>query len=59
MGHVKSNNPKSSFGYKIKSAASTGVPIASGLKTAYDIGKSVYSVAQTAAPVIRAGLALL
>ena len=59
MGHVKSNNPKSSFGYKIKSAASTGAAIASGLKTAYDIGKTVYNVAQTAAPVIRAGLSLL
>ena len=59
MGHVKSNNPKSSFGYKIKSAASTGVAIASGLKTADDTGKSVYNVAGTAAPVIRAGPSLL
>ena len=44
MGHVKSNSPKSSFGYKIKSAASTGAAIASGLKTASDIGKTVYTV---------------
>ena len=50
MGHVKSNSPKSSSGYEIKSAASTGVAIASGLKTAYDIGKTVYNVDQTASP---------
>ena len=59
MGHIKSNIPKTSFGHKIQPAARTGVALASGFKTAYDIGKTVYSVAQTVAPVVKAGLSML
>ena len=59
MGYLQNNNkkkkPTESFGNKVKNVAET----LGHLKGMYDIGKSIYSGMQTAAPYILEGLALV
>ena len=56
MGHLARNpNIKSTIGQKIVSGVHTASAIAGTLKTAYEIGKGIYSVSKFVAPII-AGL---
>ena len=59
MGYLQNNNKKKkaseSFGTKVKNIAET----IGHLKGMYDIGKSIYSGVQVAAPYILEGLALV
>ena len=56
MGHLARNpNIKSTIGQKIVSGVHTASAIAGTLKTAYEIGKGIYSVSKIVAPII-AGL---
>ena len=57
MGHL-SRHPsvvKSNIGQKIVSGVQTASTIAGTIKTAYDVGKTLYSVGKVVAPVV-AGL---
>ena len=56
MGHLAKNpNIKSNIGQKIVSGAQTASKVAGTLKTAYEVGKGIYSVGKVVAPII-AGL---
>jgi hypothetical protein len=56
MGHLAKNpNIKSNIGQKIVSGVQTASTIAGTLKTAYEVGKGIYSVGKIVAPII-AGL---
>ena len=56
MGHLARNpNVKTNIGQKIISGVQTASTIAGTLKTAYDVGKSIYSVGRVVAPIV-AGL---
>ena len=56
MGHLAKNpNIKSNIGQKILSGAQTASKVAGTLKTAYEVGKGIYSVGKVVAPII-AGL---
>jgi len=56
MAHLQTKKKQTeSFGSKVKNAAET----LGHLKGMYDIGKSIYSGMQTAAPYILEGLALV
>ena len=56
MGHLARNpNAKTNIGQKILSGVQTASTIAGTLKTAYDVGKSIYSVGRVVAPIV-AGL---
>ena len=56
MGHIATNpHIKSPIGQKILSGVQTASSIAGTIKTAYEVGKGIYSVGRIVAPVI-AGL---
>ena len=56
MGHLsKHPSIKSNIGQKIVSGVQTASTIAGTIKTAYDVGKTLYSVGKVVAPVV-AGL---
>ena len=56
MGHIAKNpHIKSTIGQKILSGVQTASSIAGTIKTAYEVGKGIYSVGRIVAPVI-AGL---
>ena len=59
MGHINNHNKnphiKSTVGQKIVSGVQTASSIAGTIKTAYEVGKGIYSVGRIVAPVI-AGL---
>ena len=56
MGHLARNpNVKTNIGQKIISGVQTASTIAGTLKTAYDVGKTIYSVGRVVAPIV-AGL---
>ena len=56
MGHLARNpNVKTNIGQKIVSGVQTASTIAGTLKTAYDVGKGIYSVGRVVAPIV-AGL---
>jgi hypothetical protein len=57
MGHLHNlpSHKKPSFLEGVGQKVQTAVSIGAGLKTAYDIGKTIYSVGRVAAPII-AGL---
>ena len=58
MGHLqntRNKKPVETFGSKVKNVAET----IGHLKGMYDIGKSIYSGMQVAAPYIAEGMALL
>ena len=56
MGHLAKNpNIKSTIGQRIVSGAQTASSIAGTIKTAYEVGKEIYSVGRIVAPVV-AGL---
>ena len=56
MGHLATNpNIKSNIGQKIVSGVQTASTIAGTIKTAYEVGKGIYSVGNVVAPIV-AGL---
>ena len=56
MGHLAKNpHIKSTIGQRIVSGVQTASSIAGTIKTAYEVGKGIYSVARIVAPVV-AGL---
>ena len=56
MGHLSKNpNIKSNIGQKIVSGVQTASTIAGTIKTAYEVGKGIYSVGGVVAPIV-AGL---
>ena len=56
MGHLAKNpHIKSTVGQKILSGAQTASSIAGTIKTAYEVGKGIYSVGRIVAPIV-AGL---
>ena len=56
MGHLAKNpNVKFNIKQKLISGVQTASTIAGTLKTAYDVGKSIYSVGRVVAPIV-AGL---
>ena len=56
MGHLAQNPTiPSKIGQKIVSGAQTASKVAGTLKTAYEVGKGIYSVGKVVAPII-AGL---
>ena len=56
MAHLsKHPSVKSNIGQKIVSGVQTASTIAGTIKTAYDVGKTLYSVGKVVAPVV-AGL---
>ena len=56
MGHLAKNpHIKSTIGQKILSGVQTASSIAGTIKTAYELGKGIYSVGRILAPVL-AGL---
>ena len=56
MGHLaKNHNIKTNIGQKIVSGAQTASTIAGVIKTAYEVGKSIYTVGKVVAPIV-AGL---
>ena len=54
--HINHQKPSmlSNFGNKIR----TGAEVIGGIKTAFEIGRSIYSGIQTAAPYVQAGLSV-
>ena len=56
MGHLAKNpNSKSNLGQTILSGVQTASTIAGTLRTAYEVGKGIYSVGKVVAPIV-AGL---
>ena len=56
MGHLARNpNVKTNIGQKIASGVQTASTIAGTIKTAYEVGKGIYSVGRVIAPIV-AGL---
>ena len=59
MGHLttghKNPNVKSNIGQKIVHGVQTASTIASTIKTAYEVGRGIYSVGTVVAPIV-AGL---
>ena len=56
MGHLAKNpHIKSNIGQKIVSGVQTASSIAGTIKTAYEVGKGIYSVGRIVAPIV-AGL---
>ena len=51
----RKQSPAESFGSKVKSV----VQVVGAMKGLYDAGKTVYSLAQAAQPIIQAGLSLI
>ena len=56
MGHLAKNpHIKSNIGQKILSGVQTASSVAGTIKTAYELGKGIYSVGRIVAPIV-AGL---
>ena len=55
MGHIAKNpHIKSTVGQKIISGVQTASSIAGTIKTAYEVGKGIYSVGRVVAPIVAA-----
>ena len=53
MGHLAKNpHIKSTVGQRIVSGVQTASSIAGTIKTAYEVGKGIYSVGRVVAPIV-------